>query len=103
MSEEEGLGGELPDPPGGDGEPPVDVGVVGVRRVYEERRVMKCLFRCQRLEDWPRSASFASLLKRGGAREGHDMNCDGRCMLFWQGLLSCDLNWCRIPIRHFFS
>ncbi len=40
MSEEEGLGGELPDPPGGDGEPPVDVGVVRVRRVYEERRVI---------------------------------------------------------------
>jgi hypothetical protein len=40
VSEEEGLGGELPDPPGGDGEPPVDVGVVRVRRVYEERRVI---------------------------------------------------------------
>jgi hypothetical protein len=40
VSEEEGLGGELPDPPGGDGEPPVDVGVVRVRRVYKERRVI---------------------------------------------------------------
>ena len=33
VAEEEGLGGELPDPPGGDGEAAVDVGVVRIRRV----------------------------------------------------------------------
>jgi len=33
MAEEERFSGELPDPPGGDGEPAVDVGVVRVRGV----------------------------------------------------------------------